>query len=392
MPFNPAVLSKLLDARGVDADTLSSSLKISKDRLIEAQKGKRIPTKNQVFRIADFLAVPAYALFMDSFVLREPEIIDFRTKNPKPFKFGVNAGKFESVFLLRDFLAELYNRLDIDAPEKLLSEQPDENPEQFAATIAKLISIESLRLASKTKRDFYKAFREKVEDLGVFVVQDHNISSDIDGFAIYHNSFTSNLIFVNSAKRNHGAKTFTLAHELAHILGKRSAISSNYQTRNEVERFCNRFAASLLMPREKFLSVVDEKRLSFGSYEDSLDAAKIISNIFKTSVSAALVRAIEFGLAKRQYYARFSEGFGSPDFLDTLKPKGGGGNEEGPEPGVIDLASYGKRAVSVMTEALNANKTTEYEIFKKTGLSRRRIAGLRTIAKKRELDLGIGSP
>lgn len=388
MPFNPAVLNKLLDVRGIDADALSSSLKISKDRFIEAQRGERIPTKNQILKIASLLAVPAYALFMESFEVRAPEIVDFRSKNPKPFKFGVNAEKFESILLLRDFLADLYNRLDFDAPDQLLSEQPDENPEQFAATIAKLISVDRLQAEAKSKSEFYKIFREKVEDLGVFVMQDHYLPADIDGLAVYHASFTSNLIFVNSAKRNHGAKTFTLAHELAHILGKRSAVADNYKARNEVERFCNRFAASLLIPRDRFFSVVEEKRLTFDTYNNAVDSAKKISNIFKTSVSAALVRAVEFGLAESRYYQTFALGFGSPDFLDTLKPRGGGSNEEGPEPGIIDLAAYGKRAVAVITEALDANKTTDYEIFKKTGLSRRRINGLRSIAQKKELRIG----
>lgn len=388
MPFNPDVLNNLLDLRGIDADDLSSSIKISKERFIEAQRGERIPTKNQIFKIASLLAVPAYALFMEGFEVRAPEIVDFRAKNPKPFKFGVNAEKFENILLLRDFLADLYNRLDLDAPDKLLSEQPDENPEQFAATIAKLISIDRLQSEAKSKTEFYKLFREKIEDLGVFVMQDHYFPADIDGLAVYHANFTSNVIFINSAKRNHGAKTFTLAHELAHILGKRSAITDNYKARNEIERFCNRFAASLLIPRDKFFSVVEEKRLSFGTYDDAVDAAKAISNIFKTSVSAALVRAVEFGLAESRYYHTFAMGFGSPDFVDTLKPRGGGGNEDGPEPGIIDLAAYGKRAVSVITEALNTHKTTDYEIFKKTGLSRRRIDGLRSIAKKKELSIG----
>lgn len=388
MPFNPAVLNKLLDSRGVSADSLSSALKISKDRFSEAQRGERVPTKNQIFRIADLLAVPAYAFFMEKFEVKDPEIIDFRAKKPKPFKYGLAASKFEDLFSLRDFLADLYSRLDIAAPDMLLSEQPDENPEQFAATIAKLISIENLRQEAKTKNEFYKSFREKIEDLGVFVVQNHNFPTDIDGFAMYHKNFTSNLIFVNSSKRNHGAKTFTLAHELAHILGKRSAISDNYRSDNEVERFCNRFAASLLIPRDKFLAIVEQKHLTFGSYDDAVESAKVISNIFKTSVSAALVRALEMGYGERQYYAAFSKGFGTPDFLDTLKPKGGGGNEEGPEPGVVDLAAYGKRAVAVIAEALNSSKTTDYEIFKKTGLSRRRINGLRAVAEKKGLSVG----
>jgi Zn-dependent peptidase ImmA (M78 family) len=388
MPFNPTVLNKLLDARGIEVDALSSSIKISKDRFIEAQRGERIPTKNQIFKIASLLAVPAYALFMEDFEVRPSEIIDFRSKKPRPFKFGVNAAKFESILLFRDFLSDLYNRLDLDAPDQLLSEQPDENPEQFAATIAKLISIDRLQIESKSKAEFYRKFRERIEDLGIFVMQDHYLPDDIDGVAVYHAKFTSNIIFVNSAKRNHGAKTFTLAHEFAHILGKRSAIADNYKERNDVERFCNRFAASLLIPRDRFFSVVEKKRLYFDTYENAVASAREISSVFKTSVSAALVRAIEFGFAERHYYRTFAQGFGSPDFLDTLKPRGGGGNEEGPEPGIIDLAAYGKRAVALIADALNANKTTEYEVFKKTGLSRRRIDGLRVVAQKKELSIG----
>jgi Zn-dependent peptidase ImmA (M78 family) len=388
MPFNPTILNQVLEARGIDATSLAESLKISKERFLEALSGDRIPTKNQIFRISSLLAVPAYAFFMEEFKVPDPEIVDFRRRIPRKFKFGLSAGKFESIFQLRDFLADLYNRLDLDAPQKLVSEQPDENPEQFAATIAKLISIDDLQKTSKTKADFYKIFREKIEDLGVFVMQDHHLPDEIDGLALYHSNFTSNVIYINSSKRNHGAKTFTLAHELAHILGKRSAISDNYRFRNDVERFCNRFAASLLIPRNMFFNAVEQKKLSFTSFDETIESAKVISILFKTSVSAALVRAVELGVAERRHYVAFAAGFGSPDFLDTLKPKGGGGNEDGPEAGIIDLATYGKRAVSVITEALNTNKTTEYEIFKKTGLSKRRIKGLQSISVKKGLDIG----
>ncbi len=388
MPFNPAILNKVMDVRGVDATSLSETLKISKERFSEALRGDRIPTKNQIFKISSLLAVPAYAFFMSNFDIGHSEITDFRTRKPVRFKFGLYAGKFESIFRLRDYLAELYTRLDIDAPQALISEQPDENPEQFAATIAKLLSVHDLQKSSKTKKDFYNLLREKIEDLGVFVMQDHYLPDEIDGVALYHANFSSNMIYVNSSKRNHGAKSFTLAHELAHILGKRSAVSDNYKSRNEIERFCNRFAASLLIPRGMFFATVEQKRLTFSGYNEAIESAKVISSVFKTSISAALVRAIELGFAENQYYSTFATGFGSPEFPDTLKPRGGGGGEEGPEPGIIDLATFGKRAVAVINEALASNKTTEYEVFKKTGLSRRRISGLQSISAKKKLAIG----
>ncbi|TGR70917.1 ImmA/IrrE family metallo-endopeptidase [bacterium M00.F.Ca.ET.194.01.1.1] len=392
MPFNPKILIEVMDVRGVNATSLSDSLKISRERFSDALRGERIPTKNQIFKISSLLAVPAYAFFMDDFKVDHSEITDFRTRKPVMFKFGLYAGKFEGIFRLRDYLAELYKRLDIDAPQALISEQADENPEQFAATIAKLLSVHELQKRSKTKKEFYNLLREKIEDLGVFVMQDHYLPEDIDGVALYHANFSSNMIYVNSSKRNHGAKTFTLAHELAHILGKRSAVSDNYKFRNEIERFCNRFAASLLIPRDLFFATVEQKRLTFSDYNQAVESAKTISSVFKTSISAALVRAVELGLAENQYYVSFAAGFGSPEFLDTLKPKSGGGSDDGPEPGIIDLATFGKRAVAVINEALASNKTTEYEVFKKTGLSRRRISGLQSISAKKNLVIESGNP
>ncbi len=381
-----------MDVRGVNATSLSDSLKISRERFSDALRGERIPTKNQIFKISSLLAVPAYAFFMDDFKVDHSEITDFRTRKPVMFKFGLYAGKFEGIFRLRDYLAELYKRLDIDAPQALISEQADENPEQFAATIAKLLSVHELQKRSKTKKEFYNLLREKIEDIGVFVMQDHYLPEDIDGVALYHANFSSNMIYVNSSKRNHGAKTFTLAHELAHILGKRSAVSDNYKFGNEIERFCNRFAASLLIPRDLFFATVEQKRLTFSDYNQAVESAKTISSVFKTSISAALVRAVELGLAENQYYVSFAAGFGSPEFLDTLKPKSGGGSDDGPEPGIIDLATFGKRAVAVINEALASNKTTEYEVFKKTGLSRRRISGLQSISAKKNLVIESGNP
>jgi hypothetical protein len=72
--------------------------------------------------------------------------------------------------------------------------------------VAVVLGLKSMRSNAATKGDFYKEFRQKIEKLGIFVIQDHNISVEIDGFALNHDSFTSNLIFVNSLKRNAGAK------------------------------------------------------------------------------------------------------------------------------------------------------------------------------------------
>lgn len=384
MPFNAKILLQVMEKRGVPPSMMCSHIKMSIARFDEALRGMRVPSERQIFAISDALGVPAYALFMDKFELNDPEVVDFRKKSPERFKPGLAAGKFDQIFRLQKYLADLFSLLNLDPPDSLTSAQPDENPEQFASNIANLLSIPELQTSAKTKAEFYAQLRSAVEDLGVHVLQDHNFPQEIDGFALHHKNFTSNLIFVNSIKRNHGAKSFTLAHELAHILGSRSAISDNYDNSNQVETFCNKFAASLLLPRSRFFQFVEKRLLSFNSYEEAINSADVIANHFKTSVSAALIRAAELGLSEPSYYSRFAQGFGDPAFPDSLKKQGGGG-PEGPEPGIMDLATLGKRSVALISRALRENVTTEYEVFKKTGLSRKRIQGLLSIEKSKNI-------
>lgn len=357
---------------------------MSTKKLQETLVGDNIPTKLQILKLAERLAVPPHAFFMEGFEVSPSEIIDFRASKSVTLKYGRDAHRFQNIIDIRDFLADLYNRLDWAAPDNLFEVEPDTNPEQFASAISKLIQLRSLREAAKTKADFYRLFRKSVEDLGIYVIQDHNISTTIDGFAIYHSSFSSNLIYINSSKRNHGAKSFTLAHELSHIFGKRSAITNNYQFDNDVETFANDFAASLLIPRDDLIDEISKGKFYFQEYGPAVSAATRLSEVFKSSVSAMLVRLSKLGYVKWEYSQRFMTGFGKEAFPDTQKPRGHGG-KDGPDPGVIDLAYLGSRAVSVISSALASGLTTKYEIFEKTGLSKKRIEGLLAIANEKNL-------
>jgi len=357
---------------------------MSSKKLAETLSGENIPTKAQILKLAERLSVPAFAFFMEKYIIPPSEIIDFRASQHTSLKYGKDTHRFSAIVNLRNFLADLYSRLDWSPPEYLYELTLDENPEQSAAAVSQILGMQKIRQLSKDKAEFYKNFRLATESLGVFVVQDHNFSSDIDGFAIYHANFSSNLIFVNSAKRNHGAKSFTIAHELSHIFGKRSAITDNYHYDNDIEIFANEFAASLLIPRDELIEQIELRRSSFINYEWSIKSATKLSDHFKCSISAVLVRLAKFGYVKQDVPRQFIAGFGGKGFADGVKPEGHGG-KNGPAPGVIDLAYLGARAVSVITSALEAKLTTPYEVFENTGLSKKRIEGLLTVAAEREL-------
>lgn len=69
------------------------------------------------------------------------------------------------------------------------------------------------------------------------------------GFSLHHDHVP--LIFVNWAVRHPAARSFTLLHELAHLLRgvDKACDKHDLQSRTSEEAWCNRFAAAFLMPK-----------------------------------------------------------------------------------------------------------------------------------------------
>lgn len=387
MAFYPDRLKYVADIRGLSNNEIASLGGIALKRLQLVLDGDLIPSIPQIKKLSENMAVPYYAFFSKTYKIKEPKIIDFRNNDPKEFKLGIHAKAIKRNLAIRDFYSELYQRLDIAAPEKLTSIDIEENPEQLAQSIRYKLGIDAFQSTSDTKKDFYRKLRSKIEKLGIFVTQDHNISNDIDGFALFHETFTANYIFINGSKRNSGRKSFTLAHELAHILGKRSAISDDYKANNDVEQYCNQFAASLLIPRNKLLDFVESRGLELSNYKEARAAAIVISEYFKTSVSVALVRLKQVNLTNENHYFEFAKTFGEETHLDSVKTSQGGGSKEGPDQGVMAISKLGERAATLIAEALTNNVTSPIEVCERVGLSKKRVDGILRLVEERGLKL-----
>ena len=108
------------------------------------------------------------------------------------------------------------------------------------------------------------------------------------------------LIFVNSADSKN-AQMFTIAHELVHVWVGKSALFDDLMSNehdNDLEIFCNRVAAELLVPREELLEAFQKNETA------SSREFKSLSRVFRVSPVVIARRCLDVGqISEPRFFA-----------------------------------------------------------------------------------------
>lgn len=146
-----------------------------------------------------------------------------------------------------------------------------------------------------------KAWRNAIEDVGVFVFKHAFKEKQISGFCLLDAEFP--IIYLN----NSTAKTrqvFSLFHELAHLLFHVNGISKFdlayirqlHPPERRIEQFCNAFAAELLLPSADFdLQLRGIRRIDDASVER-------LARRYCVSREVVLRRLLDKGLVSQENY------------------------------------------------------------------------------------------
>src|SRR5439155_6464845 len=134
------------------------------------------------------------------------------------------------------------------------------------------------------------------------------------------------------------------------------------------ERWCERFAAALLIPSGSLTDFLQSNSLwHLGQQITDLNTAKRIAGHFKVSLRAAVLRVIELGWAQWSLYQQI------PVYSDD-KPKGGGGT--GRVRGEIKEDQYGKRTLNLFVRALEHDLLGRAEVLDYLDLPDSHLEGL----------------
>src|SRR5262249_46597065 len=140
--------------------------------------------------------------------------------------------------------------------------------------------------------------RGKFETAGILVAKNSSLA-DFGGRGMCF--FATPLPLIIFSAEAPGAQAFTLAHELAHVVLKISAISgapgSAPPSVKKTEDWCNAFASAFLIPAEAVVRLIRTPL-------DSIADAKLnsLAQTFAVSRHAMLIRLVNLGYVPASFY------------------------------------------------------------------------------------------
>ena len=301
--INPAILRECREQIGL---SLEQALKKEPNlkNIEKIEKGEIRPTFNQLAKLAGLYHVPQWVFLKEEL----PNRYKFKKSIPAFRQFADSSHDFDdhgvrvmtaNVARFRELILELRN--DMEEPI------PPFSPPPVTSDIPKLaLSVRKWLGVSETNsckfHDWKKSFEDK--DVFVFMTSKYPGWSKVDpnlfrGISIYESRLP--IIVINNSDA-HRAQSFTLFHELGHLLNKQSVFDvEGSSTQSASERWYDKFAGEVLMPHAIFRQETEALSRT-ENIQEQLRQIKMLSRRFEVSPYACAVRMQHLNIVNRQRY------------------------------------------------------------------------------------------
>lgn len=361
--IQPELLSWARERARLEPDDLSHRF----PKLAAWEQGTVQPTLKQVEDFAKATHTPVGFLFLEAPPEEKIPIPDFRTIRNRPVA-RPSPDLLDMIYVCqqrqewyRDFA-----RSERESPLSCVgSASLNSNVEQTAAIIRHTLGFDvEERRRMPTWTDALRHFIGQADEAGIMVMCSgvvlNNNHRQLDpeefrGFALSDN--LAPLVFINGADTK-AAQMFTLAHELAHIWLGQSAVSDSQALTvpdHQVEGWCNRVAAELLVP----LDIIKQEYNDHSTLRLELDR---LARFFKVSTLVVLRRIHDAGgLTREEFWREYER-----ELMRLLAiAKGGGGNFY-----LTQAARVSKRFARALVISTLEGQTLHRDAFRMLGFAK----------------------
>ena len=235
------------------------------------------------------------------------------------------AKQIKLAFDRREFAIALFEDMDEVPPTFPFKAKLSDNPEILAQKVRDFLDISFEDQIETEKSSIVRLWREALEGVGVMIFQIPSVDpEEMQGFAITNRPLP---IVAYNSQTTYYRRVFTICHELGHIL-----LDDNVLHEKEVmlapsdferERFCNMFAAALLVPELFLMNIKAVEEKGSSKYWTDREIGSLARD-FGVSKSVMIRRLHNFNLVDEGQYESMVEEYDS--YLPTESSDDRGGN------------------------------------------------------------------
>ena len=295
--INPTIVRWARERSGYSLQEVAKSLNRDVATISNWESGAAAPTYVQLETLADKYKRPI-AMFFFPEPPQEPDFVGqlaLRSSEIEQLAPGIR-------ILLRQARARQLSLMELNmgvnpAEMKIfrdLRAQLDDSVTELAQQTRSYlgISVETQAGWNSTK-EALENWRESIEEKGIFVFKEAFRDDSVDGFCLVHEQFP--VIYLNNSRPS-VRQIFSLFHELAHLLLGENGITRGINPVGEqIEVFCNQFAAEFLVPSGDL-----ETRFNDSLYDDT--AVEELAGYYKVSRPVILLRLVNRGILTQDDY------------------------------------------------------------------------------------------
>lgn len=296
---------------------------ISPKRLVQLETGQKKPTLEELKAFSKTYKRTIATLLLNEPPKEKPIPKDRRTVDSKElghFHEKTIMAVRKSRALAQAFV-ELREEMGMPFPKFNISASIQDKPQDIANKIREALLLSEIREIDNI-RIALEAYIERIETIGVAVFQLSLTQDNVRGFAI-----TDDIVPIIGIKRGGElphSKIFTLFHELGHIILNEGAISDlSFNPKWEIEKWCNSFAAEVLIPRSELLKTKIVREYQRQGQNTWLKKDLIeLSGKFHVGPLAILRSLLENRLTTKAFYEEKHNIWNKPQFGRAKNPEG----------------------------------------------------------------------
>jgi Zn-dependent peptidase ImmA (M78 family) len=355
------------------ANSLNKDTKIVSDW----EKGDELPTLSQLEKLAYQIYKLPLAVFFMSEPPEEPSLKkQFRTIPEHEFNLLPSALilKIKEGQYYQEVLKEIFNEKNpVELPIfRKYANKENNNPIGIANSIREELKINKSALANfGSPTETFKYYREQIEKSGIFVFQ-QTLKNYCRGYSLFDDEFP--IIIINSSEISDTGKSFTLFHELAHLIIKTGGLTNNFtfQSNDQLEIYCNLLASHILVNNEDLLKIINV----YGSPRHDWDENSLMffANEFKVSKEVILRKLLDMGLASTHFYNSKRQ-----EWSQTLYPKKKDGGGEFYRNKLSKLGNY---YTSIIFNNLYSGRINPYQASEYLGIKVNQLPGIEKLILK----------